>query len=455
MPPLNMNRRNFIGSGAAALASLACAGTGAGFALDNRILSRIDRDSSPLKNPFPPSTYSGIRGFNYTPSTAFNDITFWRDYDEKLVEQELDYARRLGLNSARVFLHYVVYEHDGPTFLRRLKHFVQASHERGISTMPVVWDSCFSEVKPEYDTTLNDWIPNPGVQRLGRDFWPAGERYCEDLVQAIGTEPGLFIWDVMNEPMETNYIWADSPDKAQRVDRVLSFVRHFCELMAKVDAHHPRTVGNSQAAYIKDTADLIDVVTFHDYSPNRQQVRRHLVQGIEAASRLGKPVLVSEVGCLARSNPYDMTLEICGELGLGWHVWELMIGKSLWKDIHGIVYPDGTVRDPSIVAAVQGFFRRRKGERVPSNLDKEGILTRVLNDTGKWLADPAAPYPKGRTLLEEMANLLEAGELVPMNIPPSIQAQSLEEETAANAAEVRRFLEKWRAILMPLATHKT
>jgi hypothetical protein len=162
-----------------------------------------------------------------------------------------------------------------------------------------------------------------------------------------------------------------------------------------------------------------------------------------------------EYVCLARSNPYDMTLEICGELGLGWYVWELMIGKSLWKDIHGIVYPDGTVRDPSIVAAVRGFFRKRKGERIPSNLDKEGILTRVLNDTGKWLADPAAPYPKGRTLLEEIANLLEAGELVPMNNPPSIQAQSLEEETAAHAAEVRRLLEKWGAILMPLATHKS
>ena len=105
MPPLNMNRRNFIGSGAAALASLACVGTGTGSARDDRILSRINRDLSPLKNSFPPSEYSGIRGFDYTPSTAVNDITFWRDYDEKLIERELDYARRLGLNSARVFLH--------------------------------------------------------------------------------------------------------------------------------------------------------------------------------------------------------------------------------------------------------------------------------------------------------------------------------------------------------------
>jgi len=448
-----MNRRDFIGSGACALASLACPGTGSALAGKDRFLSRSSRSRPSSTGSILSTPLSGVRGFNYTPSKAVNDISFWRDYDEKLVERELDYARRLGLNSARVFLHYVVYEHDGPKFLGRLKHFVKAAHERGISTMPVVWDSCFSEIEPEYDTMLNDWIPNPGVRRLGREFWPAGERYCEDLVQAIGSEPGLFIWDIMNEPMETSYVWTNPPDKAERVDRILNFVRHFCGFMAGIDQKHPRTVGNSQAAFIKDTADVVEVISFHDYSPNRQQLRRHLGRGIEEARGYGKPVLVSEAGCLARSNPYDMTLEICGELGLGWYIWELMIGKSRWNDIHGIVYPDGFVRDPSVVAAVQGFFRNRKGVRIPSNLDKEGVLSRVLNDSGRWLADPAAPFAKGQTLLEEMANMLEAGEIVPMNNPPSIQAQSLEEETAANTAEVRRLLEKWRAILKPLAAH--
>ena len=78
----------------------------------------------------PTQAYSHIRGFNYTPGNAFNDIAFWRDYDEKRVERELGYAQRLGLNSARVFLSYVVYEREPGAFLERLRHFVRAAHER-------------------------------------------------------------------------------------------------------------------------------------------------------------------------------------------------------------------------------------------------------------------------------------------------------------------------------------
>ena len=34
--------------------------------------------------------YQHLRGFNYVPSTAVNDIAFWRDYDEALVETRVD-----------------------------------------------------------------------------------------------------------------------------------------------------------------------------------------------------------------------------------------------------------------------------------------------------------------------------------------------------------------------------
>ena len=67
--------------------------------------------------------YGHLRGFNYTPSTAVNDISFWRDYDEALVERELSYAQRLGLNSARPFLAYVVYEYDPQELLGPAKTF--------------------------------------------------------------------------------------------------------------------------------------------------------------------------------------------------------------------------------------------------------------------------------------------------------------------------------------------
>jgi hypothetical protein len=444
MPPLTLNRRDFLGSAAASLFSIAqekqqAAGdSGRGESRDSfreaQIPSRISR-------------YSGLRGFNYTPSNAYNDIYFWRDYDEGLVERELDFARRLSLNSARIFLHYVVYEHERERFLKRVRHFVRAAHERGISTMPVIWDSCFSEVQPSYDTKLKDWIPNPGVQRLGPDFWPSGERYCRDLVQNLGPEPGLLLWDIMNEPLMTSYIWTNPPDKEARIKTIWSFVRHFLEIMAELDTQHARTVGNAYAADIEETAEYVDVVSFHDYSPNRTRLRAHLSQGIQTAASLNKPVLVSEVGCVARSNPYDMTLENCRDLNVSWYVWELMIGVSRWNDIHGIVYPDGTVRDPSIAAAVQGFFRKRKGAIIPYKLDKEGAVKRVLDESEKWRHDKKAPYTEGLTLLQEMSNLLESGQLIAMNTLPSVQAMALQEESAEHTTELRRLLKEWGAIL--------
>ncbi len=446
MPPWRLDRRTFLGlAGASALGAALPAATRAPE-------PPSPASSRPASAGAPGPTYAGIRGFNYTPSKSYHDIGFWRDYDEALVERELDYARRLSLTSARVFLHYAVYEHDRKAFLARVRHFVRAARDRGISTMPVVWDSCFSEVEPEYGTDLKDWIPNPGVRRLGRDFWPAGEAYVRDLVQTLGPEPGLLMWDVMNEPLMTSYIWTDPPDKDARVAKVWDFVRHFCGLFASLDPAHPRTVGHAYASWIKETAGAVDVVSFHDYSPTHRRMREHLRQGLDAASALGLPVLLTETGCPARSNPYDRAVETCRDLGLGWYVWELMIGVSRWNDIHGIVYPDGTVRDPSVAAAVQGFFRRRRGDRVAYQLDKEGVLSGTLAGAAKWLDDPAAPLEDGLDLLDGMANLLEAGELVPMSEPPSVRVLGL--GAAPPRSDVDRLLREWRKILAPYAAAK-
>lgn len=392
--------------------------------------------------------FGHIRGFNYTPSSARNDIEFWRDYDEALVERELDYARRLGLNSARVFLAYIVYEHEPRAFLQRVQHFLRAAHARGISTMVVTWDSCFSEIQPTYDADNEDWIPNPGTERLSSEFWPAGERYCQDLVQTLGPEPGLLLWDVMNEPLVTSYVHPDASNREQRIERIWAFARHFCEVMKELDRQHPCTVGVSRPQNLPPIADWVDVLSFHDYSPNRATIRAQFEEACRIAAQQQKQLLVSEIGCLARANPYDVTLEICWEMGLGWYMWELMIGSSRWRDIHGICYPDGTVRDPGIVAAVQGFFRKRSGEIIPPNVDREGAATRVLSQISNWLETPGdRPHERGLMLLEQMANLLETGELVPMCEPPSVRVAALSKDTPENLAEIRRLLEAWGHIL--------
>jgi len=51
-------------------------------------------------------------------------------------------------------------------------------------------------------------------------------------------------------------------------------------------------------------------------------------------------------------------------------------------------------------------------------------------------------------LLEQLANLLEAGELVPMYEPPSAKVFALKTETPNNCAELRRLLILWHDTLM-------
>ncbi len=393
--------------------------------------------------------YAHLRGFNYTPSTAVNDISFWRDYDEGLVERELTYAQRLGLNSARPFLAYVVYEHDPKRFLNRLTHFVRTAHDRGISVMPVVWDSCFDDSMPTIDSTENKWIPNPGVQRLGPEFWPAGEAYCRDLVQTLGPEPGLTMWDIMNEPLITSWVMEETPERDERKGTIWNFVHHFCGVMKELDKTHPITVGVANVATLAQVEAHVDVLSYHDYLPTRAAIRAQIDDGLRVAETNQKPIFISELACLARANPYDVTLEICQEAGIGWYLWELMIGKSRWRDIHGVVYPDGTVRDPSIVAAIQGFFRRRGPDMIPPAVDKEGAATRVLGQAKEWLGTPDVDYAQGVILLETIANLLEAGEHVPMSDPPSARALALTsaEETDPNRAELIRLLVLWSEAL--------
>lgn len=47
--------------------------------------------------------YSWMRGANYVPSYAKNDVGIWMDYDPVVIDRELGYAAKLKLNTIRVF----------------------------------------------------------------------------------------------------------------------------------------------------------------------------------------------------------------------------------------------------------------------------------------------------------------------------------------------------------------
>ena len=79
----------------------------------------------------PLSDYSFIRGACYPGG--------WRN-SQAIIERDLGYAKKLNLNSTRVWLNYTAYERDPATFLKSIQNYVRTAHRLGISTMPILWN---------------------------------------------------------------------------------------------------------------------------------------------------------------------------------------------------------------------------------------------------------------------------------------------------------------------------
>jgi len=71
----------------------------------------------PLWAETPLDDYSFIRGVNYGMYA-----------DQAVLERDLDYARRVNLNSTRIWLNYKTYEKDPQPYIERLRNYIRTAH---------------------------------------------------------------------------------------------------------------------------------------------------------------------------------------------------------------------------------------------------------------------------------------------------------------------------------------
>src|SRR5690606_25674823 len=97
---------------------------------------------------------------NFIPSTAINQLEMWQEstFDTLTIDRELGWAASLGMNTARVYLHDLVYEQDSIGFLKRMDKFLEISNRHGIKPLFVFFDSCW------------DPFPELGKQRDPKPF---------------------------------------------------------------------------------------------------------------------------------------------------------------------------------------------------------------------------------------------------------------------------------------------
>jgi len=365
------------------------------------ITCAVSRASSVPDTNILAQDYSAIRGANYT-AAAGHHLEHWLHYDPKLTDRDLDYAKKININQVRVFLSYWAYLTNREVFLTNLVLLTRACQAHGIGLMPVV------TYKPEM---INESAP-----------YLLSRAWAKDLLDTIGHEPALAFWDVFNEP---DY----PPDSTNRPVRI-AHARVMAQLFRELDTRRPRTpitIGFTFEDTMEQNADVVDVLSYHDYRPTREGVRSNIVAALAFAAKVNKPVINTEIGCTGRANPYDMVIQEYSDAHIGFYIWELMI-TEYWGNVHGVFYPDGTVRDPSIPAAMLGLYRNRGTNAVLEFPDREGWVTRTVTNGIAWLNDANASYERGLDLAETAANILEANQLVAMRDLPSRRVALLREE---------------------------
>lgn len=349
------------------------------------------------------------------------------------VRRELGYGSRVGLNTVRFWLSRGEFAKSGEAYVAKVVEFVRTCDSCGYKSMPILFNG----------NMLDPETIKPGA-------YEAADRFTAAIVKALKDEPGLLMFDMMNEPLCNPWIaGATGAKRDARVKTTWAFLRREIDLARKIAPDCLLTVGYTTAFEIEQTtAERLDVLSFHDYSATREQGRRNYEKAAEWGRKLGKQAIQTETGCLARANSYEMALQLCHEYNMGWILFDLVIrGRCI--DEHGIFYPDGTIRDAGTIAAMFGCFRNR-GETcaiVPPNPNREGEADRALKlirEALKEYTSDGFDYRRSdkKKLLdacETAANLLEACELVPMSDLPTAKIAAFRKNPAADIWDIRKL----------------
>jgi hypothetical protein len=178
----------------------------------------------------------------------------------------------------------------------------------------------------------------------------------------------------------------------------------------------------------------------------------------ELSERSGKPLMDNETGCIARANPYDLILEISEQYGVGYYLFDLMIHDFCASEC-GIFYEDGTIRDPSTVAAIMGCYRNRNLDtivRPAPNRESRGIRAiNAIEAALKVNTTDIFAYKQGdlNALFDACdlaCNLLEACEAVPMMDLPSAKLLKFRSQKSPDYAAVRAFAYELQQTLVKL-----
>lgn len=266
-----------------------------------------------------------ITGANFVPSTAINQLEMWQmeTWDPETIDRELGYAKGIGFNTMRVYLHSLAYKADKEGFKERMGDYLKIADGHDIKTIFVIFDDVWDanpkigkQPEPKPGTHNSGWVQDPGypASKEEANFAELGV-YVKDIMKTFAQDERVLFWDLYNEP--------GNNDKRNESMPLLKAVFGWAR---EVNPSQPVSVG----LWRWDLQDLntyqaqhSDIITYHDYEGPEWHKRV-----LELLKTHDRPMVCTEYMARTRDSRFSNTLPLLKENNIGAINWGLVNGKS-------------------------------------------------------------------------------------------------------------------------------
>lgn len=280
-------------------------------------------------------------GANYGPANAINQLEMWQadTFDPERIDLELGWAKSLGFNSMRVYLHHLLWEQDSKGLLERMEKYLEISDKHDIGTMFVLFDSVwdpFPELgkqrEPKPSVHNSGWVQSPGANSLkDPSTYPLLEEYVKGVVGHFKDDKRIDVWDIWNEPDNPvpQYTDVELPNKN---DLVLPLLKKSFAWARSQNPTQPLTSGVWVGNWPDDSKlkpiervqiDYSDVISFHNYSTIDE-----LKKCVEHLRRYDRPLLCTEYMARPQGSTFDPVLGYMKSEKVAAYNWGFVQGKT-------------------------------------------------------------------------------------------------------------------------------
>ena len=354
--------------------------------------------------------YPWIVGFNYVPKSAINQLEMWQQdtFDPTQINQELEWASKIGFNMVRVFLHHIPWMENSEGFYQRIDQFLSIADTHNIDVMFVLFDDVWNPMpkagiqpSPRKGVHNSGWVQSPGAEILGNlDRHDEMEPYVRGIVSRYSVDDRVAIWDLYNEPGNLNAIPYGHSEVDEKPRFSLALLKKTFAWAREESPSQPLTSGvwrlkkgswrgasvnDSGAALFNFMLEQSDIITFHSYEDSE-----NTTTAVSYLETLNRPMICTEYVARSHGSNFDTILPLFADKNIGAMHWGFVSGKTqtiypwrswvsvirFWDGLfsdspnpwhHDLLYSDGTAYDPSEVDLISSLMSKKMSEQAQNS----------------------------------------------------------------------------------------